>query len=54
MTDRELLEYIATQVGKLTQDVVELKNGQKGISQRVIKVETLIENDVSTKLDALQ
>lgn len=53
MTDRELLEYIAAQVGKLTQDVGELKEGQKDITQRVIKVETMLENDVNTKLEAL-
>lgn len=53
MTDRELLEYIAAQVGNLTQDVGELKNGQNDISRRFTKVETLIENDVSPKLNAL-
>lgn len=67
MTDRELLEYIAAQFGKLTQDVGklsqdvgkltqgvgELKEGQKDITQRVIKVETILENDINTKLEAL-
>lgn len=53
MTDRELLEYVAAQVGKLTQDVGEIKEGQKDVSQRVTKVETMLENDVNTKLEAL-
>lgn len=53
MTDRELLEYVAAQVGKLTQDVGEIKEGQKDVSKRVTKVETMLENEVNTKLEAL-
>lgn len=53
MTDRELLEYIAAQVGKLTQDVGEIKEGQKDVTQRVTKIETVLENNVSAKLEAL-
>lgn len=53
MTDRELLEFIAAQVGKLTQDVEEIKEGQKDVSQRVTKVEAILENNVNTKLEAL-
>lgn len=60
MKDSELLEYIAAQVGKLTQDVGkltqdvgEIKEGQKDVSQRVTKVEAIIENEINTKLEAL-
>lgn len=56
MNDRELLEFIAAQVGKLTQDVGELKEGQKETGKRLDKIEnivTRIEQDHGQKLEAL-
>ena len=46
MTDRELLELIATQVGKLTTDVDYLKT-------EVSKTNMTIEHDMQPKLSAL-
>ena len=46
MTDRELLELIATQVGKLTTDVDHLKAESR-------KTNIAIEHDVQSKLVAL-
>jgi hypothetical protein len=46
MTDRELLELIATQVGKLTTDVDYLKT-------EVSKTNMTIEHDIQPKLSAL-
>ena len=56
MNDRELLEYIAAQVGKLTQNVGELQAGQKDADIRLDRIEnivTRIENDHGEKLEAL-
>ena len=56
MNDRELLEYIAAQVGKLTQNIGELQAGQKDADIRLGKIEnivTRIENDHGEKLEAL-
>ena len=60
MTDRELLEFVAAQVGKLTQDIgelkdsqKELKDSQKDIVKRITKIETILENDVKIKLEVL-
>ncbi len=46
ITDRELLEMIATQVGKITYDIQDLKSGQKSI-------ELMIENSIKPKIDSL-
>ena len=60
MTDRELLELIATQVGGLTKqvdgltkDVAELKKGQKDLKSETTKTNIVIENDIKPKIDAL-
>ena len=56
VNDRELLEYIAAQVGKLTQNVGELQAGQKDADIRLDRIEnivTRIENDHGEKLEAL-
>ncbi|MCX7842089.1 MAG: hypothetical protein N2489_03335 [Clostridia bacterium] len=53
MTDRELLEYIAAQVGKLTQDFGELKVAEQEIDERLGRIEnmvTRIEQDHGNKL----
>jgi primosomal protein N'' len=49
MTDRELLELIAAQVGKLSQDVTEVKNRQG----KVENIVTRIEQNHGQKLEAL-
>src|SRR5699024_10194114 len=67
MTDRELLELIAAQMGTiteqvsgltnqvdgLTKDVNELKKGQKDHKNEVTKTNMVIENDIKPKIDAL-
>ena len=67
MTDRELLELIAAQMGTiteqvsgltnqvdgLTKDVTELKKGQKDLKNEVTKTNMVIENDIKPKIDAL-
>lgn len=67
MTDRELLELIAAQVGGLTKqvdgitkqvggltkDVSGLKEGQEGLKKEVRKTNIVIENDIKPKIDAL-
>lgn len=63
MTDRELLELIAAQVGTLTQDVGDLKNGQSNLEKKVDSLEKKvdvidktvirIENEHGSKLTAL-
>ena len=60
MTDRELLELIATQVGNLTNkvdgltgDVISLKEGQLNLKNEVKKTNIAIENDIKPKIDAL-
>jgi archaellum component FlaC len=63
MTDRELLELIATQVGNLTQDVGDLKKGQANLEKKVDSMEKKvdaidktvirIENEHGNKLTAL-
>ncbi len=40
-------------VGKLNQDVGEIKEELRDVSKRVTKVETIYENDISIKLEAL-
>lgn len=48
MKDKELLEYIAVQVGKLTQSVGDLRTGQTNVEVRLDKIESIvtrIEND---------
>ena len=49
MTDRELLELIAAQVGNLTNEVEEVKAEVRSTKQTVIR----IENDHGKKLTAL-
>jgi primosomal protein N'' len=49
MTDRELLELIAAQVAKLSQDVTDVKNRQEKIENIV----TRIEQNHGQKLEAL-
>lgn len=46
MTDRELLEFIAAQVGNLTNDVGTLNNKVDGIDNRLVKIEMSIENEI--------
>lgn len=56
MTDRELLELIATQVGALTKDVSDFKKGQENLEkgqENLEKIVINIENDHGKKLDAL-
>lgn len=63
MTDRELLEYIAAQVGKLTTDVDDLKKAQirvedkvSGLEDKVSRIDSAvvrIENVHGEKLSAL-
>lgn len=60
MTDRELLELIAAQVGTLTKDVGtltrdvgDLKKGQEDLKTTVVKLENKIEHEVSNKIQAL-
>ena len=48
MTDRELLELIATQVGALTKDVSDFKKGQENLEkgqENLEKIVINIEND---------
>lgn len=40
MTDRELLELIASQVSTLTEDVAELKDGQARIEDKIDDIES--------------
>lgn len=49
ITDRELLELIATQVANLTTEVKDIKNEVKDIRNKV----TIIEQEHGKKLDAL-
>ncbi|TYQ18241.1 UNVERIFIED_CONTAM: hypothetical protein Cloal_0662 [Acetivibrio alkalicellulosi] len=56
MTDRELLELIANQVGKLTNDFSEFKNEQKKTNKEIqilSNTVTRIEQEQGKKLDAL-
>ena len=67
MNDRELLEFIAAQVGTLTSQVGTLTNKIDGIEKKVeiietevkeiktsqIKLEIIVENDIKPKLEAL-
>lgn len=60
MTDRELLELIAKQVGVLTNDmstlktdVADLKEGQQRLENEVRKTNNVIENDIKPKMEAL-
>lgn len=55
MNDRELLEYIAAQVGGLTSQVGQLTTKVDSIDTRLTKIESTLENDIkpNTKL-ALQ
>ena len=56
MTDRELLELIASQVGGLTKDMTEVKGKLAGVEDRLTGVEGVvarIENDHGQKLGAL-
>lgn len=48
-SDRELLELIAAQVGKLTMDMDEIKSEAKDVKKTVLK----IENEHGEKLSAL-
>lgn len=49
MTDRDLLELVAAQFGKLTNDMDDVKSEVRSIKDTVIN----IENDHGKKLDAL-
>ena len=60
MNDRELLEFIATQVGNLTIKVESLEEGQKSLEkgQKSLekgqqRIELKVENDIDPKLNAL-
>ena len=67
MTDRDLLELIARHVAKITEDVSELKVGQKnleagqknleaglkGLEARQLNLEMKIEHDIMSKIDIL-
>ncbi|SHH55535.1 hypothetical protein [Sporanaerobacter acetigenes] len=53
MTDRELLELIAAQVGELIKDVSTLKVGQNNLKDEVKKTNVTIENDIQPKINAL-
>lgn len=60
MNDRELLEFIAAQVGTLNakvdgfgNELKEVKNDIKDLKQGQIKIQNTIENDVNLKLSAL-
>jgi outer membrane murein-binding lipoprotein Lpp len=56
MNDRELLEYIAAQVGNLTKDVTEVKTDIKDLKEDVSSLKnqvTKIEVEHGKKLDAL-
>ncbi|WP_353096397.1 hypothetical protein [Tissierella praeacuta] len=48
MTDRELLELIAAQVGTLTKDVSEMKEEFKGVNERLDKIENKLD-DIDVK-----
>jgi chaperonin cofactor prefoldin len=52
MTDRELLELIATQVGNLTQDVGDLKKGQANLEKKVDSMEKKVDS-MEKKVDAI-
>ncbi len=47
MTDRELLELIATQVGTLTKDVSEIKEEVKDVNKRLDRIENKLD-DIET------
>ncbi len=47
MTDRELLELIATQVGTLTKDVSEIKEEFKDVNKRLDRIENKLD-DIET------
>lgn len=53
MTDRELLELIAAQVGKLTTEVAGFKNDLSDVKTEIKKTHMAIEHDVEPKLGAL-
>lgn len=48
MTDRELLELIATQVGTLTKDVSEIKEDFKVVNERLTRIEDKLDDLEST------
>lgn len=47
MTDRELLELIATQVGTLTKDVSKIKEEFKDVNKRLDRIENKLD-DIET------
>lgn len=47
MTDRELLELIASQVGTLTKDVSEIKEEFKDVNKRLDRIENKLD-DIET------
>jgi wobble nucleotide-excising tRNase len=64
MNDRELLEFIAAQVGNLTKDLTEfkqetkeefraLKNHVTKIDAQLTKIEITLETDINPKIEAL-
>lgn len=60
MTDRELLELIAKQVGVLTSEVGSIKEDVGNLSKQVdtltnelIKTNNVIENDIKPKIESL-
>jgi phage shock protein A len=53
MNDRELLEYIAAQVGTLTHEVIGLKQGQSRLEQGQSKLEKKVDN-IEKKVDNLE
>lgn len=54
MNDRELLEFIAAQVGNLTSKVdkidVELKDFKEDMTKRITKIEMVLENQTNPQI----
>ena len=51
MTDRELLELIAAQVGTLTKDVSEMKEEFKGVNERLDRIENKLDDIEANNAD---
>ena len=51
MTDRELLEHIAAQVGILTKDVSEMKEEFKGVNERLDRIENKLDDIEANNAD---
>lgn len=53
MTDRELLEHIAAQVGILTKDVSEMKEEFKGVNERLDRIENKLDDIEANNADSM-